>query len=176
MKITFYFKISALAVGLACTMGANAADGTLTINGTAIAQGCQIQGQSYTVAVLDFGTVSPAAFPSVGSISAKKEINFSLIGCPTSATSVKVMAFGPYDTTNNKLVPFDSSSSAKGLGIALYNKGGSQIAMHSFSSSFPIDASTHAANISLEAALMSTAPVVTGGDFTASALIGMTYN
>lgn len=173
MKKTSLFKVSVLVMGIFSAIGASAADGTLNISGSTIAQGCQVRGEGRSNVVTDFGTVSPELFPTVGSISPKKEINFVLENCPASVTSVKVM---PVGVAKNNIIQLNVGETAGTLGVAIYNKGGALIPPNTNSNSIPISADTHTANISLETALMSTAAVVKAGDISATAFVSFAYN
>ncbi|MGY2799621.1 major type 1 subunit fimbrin (pilin) [Ewingella americana] len=176
MKMTSLFKMGVLAAGLIAAMGASAADGTVNISGKIIAAGCVIQGASTVAAQIDFGTLTPASFPAVGTLSPKKDVNFTLENCPTSVTSTKLIFTGTASVTDAALFALDPSSTATGLGIALFNKNGSQIPANGSSVVFPIDATTHTATIALQTAVKSTEKTVGGGTFVSRAIFAMTYN
>ncbi|QMV52096.1 fimbrial protein [Ewingella americana] len=175
MKMTSLFKMSMLAAGMFAALGANAADGTINVNGSIVAAGCVVEGAE-TVTEVNFGTLSPQNFTAVGTISDKKDVSFVLKDCPASLTSAKLVFMGRTDTTNTQLVQLYDTSKAKGIGIALYKKDGGMIPMNTTSEPFPIDAETGTAAIALQAAVMSTSEVVSGGDFTAVAFFTMSYN
>jgi len=175
MKMTSFFKMSVLAAGMVAAMGANAGDtGTLNVTGTLIATSCTVDASS----TLDvpFDTLSAESFADVGAISEKKDIVLNLTECPISQTGVIFTANGASDATNNQLLALASDSTASGLGIAIYNKGGELIPMHSASAAAPINAETGVATINLEAAAMSTSTDVTGGAFNATTTFVLSYN
>ncbi|TDS92768.1 MULTISPECIES: fimbrial protein [Rahnella] len=175
MKMTSFFKMSVLAAGMVAAMGANAGDtGVLNVTGTVIASSCVVDPSSTTD--VPMGTLSAADFTAVGSISPKQDITLNLTGCPLSQTGVMFAANGAADATNNQLLALSADSIASGLGIALYNKGGDLIPMHSASAAAPIDAEAGTATINLEAAAMSTADAVTGGAFNATTTFTLSYN
>ena len=175
MKMASLFEISVLAAGMVAALGANAADGTINVTGNVVTTGCTVQNEA-TVAEVSFGTLSPQTFTAVGTISDKKPINFVLENCPASLTSAKVYLMGKIHPDNKQLTALDAGANATGIGIALYNKDGAMIPIDSASAAFPIDAETGTANIALQAAVMSTAEVVGGGDFTARTVFAMNYN
>ena len=175
MKMTSLFEMSVLAAGMVAALGANAADGTINVTGNIVTTGCTIQ-NAMTAAEVSFGTLSPQTFTAVGTISDKKPINFVLENCPASLTSAKVYLMGNTNPDNSQLGALDAGANATGIGIALYNKDGAMIPIDSASAAFPIDAETGTANIALQAAVMSTAEVVGGGDFTARTVFAMNYN
>lgn len=175
MKMDSFFKMSVLAAGLVAAMGANAGDtGTLNVTGSIIATSCAVDSSSTTD--VPMGTLAAESFADVGAISEKHDITLNLTGCPVSQTGVLFTANGASDATNNQLLALSSDSLATGLGIALYNKGGELIPMHSASAAAPIDAETGVATINLEAAAMSTAQSVTGGSFNATTTFVLSYN
>ncbi|MFP2468715.1 fimbrial protein [Pseudescherichia vulneris] len=175
MKMDSFFKMSVLAAGLVAAMGANAGDtGTLNVTGSIIATSCAVDASSTTV--VPMGTLSATSFADVGAISAKKDIVLNLTDCPVSQTGVMFTANGASDATNDQLLALSSDSVATGLGIALYNKGGELIPMHSASAAAPINIETGVATINLEAAAMSTAASVTGGSFNATTTFVLSYN
>lgn len=175
MKINTFFKMSVLAAGMVAAMGANAADGTINVAGTIIDTGCQVDAAGIAAPVA-LGDLVPADFPTIGSISAKKDINIVLTGCPASQTGVALTALGAADATNNQLLALNGDSAATGLGIALYNMDGSLIPMNSSSALAAINSETGSATIALQAAAMSTAEAITGGTFTATTNFSLTYN
>lgn len=175
MKLTSLFKMSVLAAGMVAAMGANAADGTINVSGSIIATGCEVDATSIAAPVA-LGDLSPENFATVGSISAKQNINIALTSCPTTQAGVKLTATGAADATNNQLLALSTDSVARGLGIALYNADGTLIPMNSPSASAAINAETGVATIALQAAAMSTATSVTGGAFTATTNFTLSYN
>lgn len=175
MKMTSFFKMSVLAAGMVAAMGANAADGTLQISGNIIASGCTVDSASLATPVA-MGVLQSADFAAVGTISAKQDIAINLTGCPTSQAGVMLSASGSADATNDQLLALSADSTATGLGIALYNKDGALIPMNAASAAAPIDAEAGTATINLQAAAMSTAEDVTGGDFTATTNFTLSYN
>lgn len=48
----------------------------------------------------------------------------NITGCPRSQASVTFTANGASDATNNQLLALSADSTATGVGIAIYNKGG----------------------------------------------------
>jgi major type 1 subunit fimbrin (pilin) len=175
LKLNTFFKMSVLAAGMVAALGANASDGTITVNGSIIATGCQVDAASIAAPVV-LGDLSPENFPAIGSISEKQNINVVLTACPTTQAGVKLTAIGTPDATNDQLLALNSDSTATGLGIALYNSDGSLIPMNSPSASAAIDAETGGATVALQAAAMSTAAQVTGGAFTATTNFTLSYN
>ncbi|WP_426785921.1 fimbrial protein (plasmid) [Rahnella variigena] len=175
MKLNTFFKMSVLAAGMVAAMGANAVDGTINVGGTIIETGCQVDAASIAAPV-DLGELVPGNFPTIGSISDKKDINVVLTGCPVTQAGVVLTALGAADATNNQLLALNGDSTATGLGIALYNMDGSLIPMNSSSAVAAINAETGSATISMQAAAMSTADTVTGGAFSATTNFSLTYN
>ena len=175
MKLNTFVKMSVLAAGMVAAMGANAADGSLSVSGQIIASACQVDAASIS-APINMGTLVPAGFPTVGSISQKKDINVVLTACPLSQAGVMLTATGSADAVNNELLALNSDSAATGLGIALYNMDGSLIPMNSPSAAAAIDPTTGGATIALQAAAMSTADTVSSGAFTATTNFTLSYN
>ncbi|MCM2444767.1 MULTISPECIES: fimbrial protein [Rahnella] len=175
MKINTFFKMSVLAAGMVAALGANAADGTINVGGTIIETGCQVDAASIAAPVA-LGDMASTSFPTIGSISAKKDINVVLTECPVTQSGVSLIALGAADATNNELLALNDESTAAGLGIALYNMDGSLIPMNSSSAVASINAETGSATIAMQAAAMSTAEKVTAGAFTATTNFSLTYN
>ncbi|WP_435955426.1 fimbrial protein [Dryocola sp. BD626] len=173
MKMTSFFKMSVLAAGMVAAMGANAADGKLQVTGTVIQGACAVDASSTTD--VSFDEIQGTTFNAVGAVSQKKDITLNLTGCPTAQTGVMFTAGGAVHADNDQLLAI-SSPSVTGLGIAIYNKGGEIIPMRSTSAPAAIDPDSGTATINLEAAAMSTAAAVTGGDFTATSSFVLTYN
>lgn len=174
MKVTSFFKMSVLAAGMVAAMGANAEDGTITVSGTVIAAGCEVDAASIAAPIV-FNDLDAGALSTVGTISDKQDINIALTACPVSQAGVMFTASGTADATNNQLLALSGDSVATGMGIAIYNKDGDLIPMNSASAAAAIDAETGTATIALQAAVMSTA-VVTAGTFAATTNFSLIYN
>jgi major type 1 subunit fimbrin (pilin) len=170
LKLTL---IAALFSSLGVSV-ANASEGTLIFSGSLVEASCSIDPSSTTDVPL--GEVDATAFSTVGDISPKRDITINLTGCPTSQTGVTLTNTGQADATNNNLLAVSGDSSATGLGVAIYNKGGELIPMASASAAAPIDPETGTATINLEAAAMSTAESVGAGDYTATTNFELSYN
>ena len=174
MKVTSFLKMSVLAAGMVTAMGANAIDGTISVTGSTIETGCIIQG-GHLLSTISLGNLIPDNFPTVGSISEKKDVVIVLAACPATQTGVKLTTAGTPDTTNNQLLALSSNSSATGLAIAMYNKGGMLIPINTASAVATIS-EDRTARIELQAAAISTATTVTSGDFSATTEFNLTYN
>lgn len=174
MKVTSFLKFSVLAAGMVAAMGANAADGTITVAGSTVASGCIINYYD-KAATITLGNMTPSTFTTVGSSSEKKDITIKLTDCPSTLTGVKFTAIGAADKDNNQIIALSAGSTASGLGIALYNKSGALIPVNSPSAAATI-AADGTAKIELQAAAMSTSAQVASGDFSATTEFNLTYN
>jgi len=176
MKMTSFFKMSVLAVGMVAALGANAADdGTINITGELLASACQVDAASISSPIA-LGDIASGTFAKVGDASTKMPFSIHITDCPDSVTEVMMAAVGTKDATNQDLLALASDSLAAGLGIALYNNDDSQIKMGNTTAPVAISADTHEATIAMKAAAVSTAASVAGGAFSANTNFILSYN
>lgn len=173
MKANYLALTLVSAIGL-MSHTVSAADGTITFTGAISADSCTIDtaSKNYTV---NMGQVAKTVFTAIGTVGPQTAFKLTLSGCPQSVTGVQFTpTSGLIDTSNSDLLGLDPTSTATGLGIALYDGNGDQIPYRSASAQvYPV--TDGAATINLSAALMSTANTVTSGDFTATTPFFITY-
>lgn len=164
-----------LLSGMAFSASSLAADGRITFKGTITSAACTVTdpSSSGTGGVVDFGTVSSDALKGAGTKAMPVGFNISLTNCPSTVSKASVVFDGVADSVNSKLLALDSSSTAKGFGIALYDKNDAQIGVKEKSNAYSI--STGDNNLSFNARLMSTTAAVTAGNFTSSADFTVNY-
>ncbi len=153
-------KISliAAAIGaLAIQSPAMAADGAgvLNFSGNIIQAGCKFNGADTFTMATDFGTVAANAFATVGARARlDKPITIQLTNCPGNPTGTTAstingtkVALGfrrPVNVSTtglaNNVAPLDGTSTAKGVGVGLWNTNGTAIALDS-ETDFPYDMS-----------------------------------
>lgn len=173
------FKKAAVAIALFAGIGISAssfaADGTITFKGTITSAACTVTDPSSTGTggVVDFGTVSSDALKGAGTKAMPVGFNISLTNCPSTVSKASVVFDGVADSTNSKLLALDSSSTAKGFGIALYDQNDAQIGVKEKSNAYSI--STGDNQLAFNARLMSTSTAVTAGNFTSSADFTVNY-
>ncbi|MDM0044283.1 fimbrial protein [Variovorax dokdonensis] len=126
------FNLSAVAIVAAATfasIGAQAADGTITFNGTVTDTTCSINGAAAgagdkTITLPSVSKASLAAAGQTAGTSSPADIKFALTGCTGSATKV-VARFenGPtVDQASGRLVNTAGAGAATNVQIELLNK------------------------------------------------------
>jgi len=165
----------ALVSGFAVSASSFTADGTITFKGTITSAACTVTdpSSSGTGGTVDFGTVSSDALKGAGTKAMPVGFNISLTDCPSTVTKASVVFDGVADSTNSKLLALDKSSTAKGFGIALYDKNEAQIGVKEKSEAYTINTGDN--DLAFNARLMSTSAAVTAGNFTSSADFTVNY-
>ena len=116
-----FLKKSLLTVALFSSFAftaANAADGTIIINGEIIAAGCEVTttDQEQTISL---GTVAESSFGAVGSTSSSASFRISMENCPSALRNARVVFDGNRDTSDSSLLQVDGG--AAGVGIAVFD-------------------------------------------------------
>ena len=112
-----------LAAILGATFAEASSEGVVNFDGEIISSGCDIAPGSESQSV-DMGEVSAQSFAGIGSTLGSAEFQIELISCHSSLTSVGVIFDGPPNSTDPSILALQGSSSAEGLGIALYEADG----------------------------------------------------
>ncbi|MGY2798950.1 major type 1 subunit fimbrin (pilin) [Ewingella americana] len=170
-------KIIAIAIlaGSAFASVAHAASGTINFTGNVTAATCTIDtgSKNQTVAL---GTVGTTDFPSAGSTSGNGQITMVLSACPAGATQASVSFGGPADPSNGNLLKLDSTATATGVAIALFEDDGStSIPLGQPSKTHPLS-STEQNALTYFAKYQSTAATVGEGTANATADFTVLYN
>jgi major type 1 subunit fimbrin (pilin) len=121
--------VTILAAAAVASFGAQAADGTITFNGTVTDTTCSVSagGSANGDKTVTLPTVSKASLSAAGmtaGVSAPADLKFTLSGCTGSATKV-VARFeaGPtVDATSGRLVNQASTGGATNVQVELLNK------------------------------------------------------
>lgn len=170
---------SALFVSATLVGSAQAATGTITITGSIIDKGCDIQAGSQSLDV-DLGTVDASTFEGkVGSTLGSAPLKIALTGCPeTGVTGVSVVFDGPASTDNTELLAITAGeTSAKGVGVAFYESDSSTlIPLHKPSAVNAVAEGQTDVTLNYVAKYMSTADTVVGGGADATANFTLIYN
>jgi P pilus assembly protein, pilin FimA len=155
---------------------ANAADGTINFTGSITDAACTVDSNSASQNV-NLGTVSSKVFGAVGATASPTNFTIKLTSCPSTVTGASVKFDGTSDTTNTQLLKLASASTAKGVGVAIYEKDASTLVpMHSQSSRQTIDSAQTTNTLAFVAKYMSTADAVTAGTANASTDFTIVYN
>ena len=170
-------KIIAIAIlaGSAFASVAHAASGTINFTGNVTAATCTIDtgSKNQTVAL---GTVGTTDFPTAGSTSGNGQITMVLSACPAGATEGSVSFGGTADPSNSNLLKLDSTATATGVAIALFEDDGSTaIPLGKPSKTHPLS-STEQNSLTYFAKYQSTAATVGEGTANATADFTVLYN
>lgn len=143
-----------------------AADGTINFTGEILESACQVDTSSANQTV-ELGKVSASAFDQSGATAAATKFDIKLTNCPTtdgSPTIASVKFDGTNNTTNPDILALTGTSTAKDVGIAIYEKDGATlIPMSNKSQDNTIDTTSSAVTLSFIAKYMSTAAKVGAG-------------
>lgn len=148
-----------------------ASDGTINFTGTVTETACTVS--SSTVAVA-FGTIASSSFSAAGDVAAPTQFAISLTDCPASVTSATVKFDGTADTTNSNLLALGSSSTAAGLGVAIYDNTGTIVPAATSSSAYTL--ATGSNSLDFVARLMSTSATITAGTVATSTDFTIAYD
>jgi len=116
-----FLKNSLLSVALFSSFtftAANAADGTININGQIIAAGCEVTTTDQTQTI-SLGTVAESSFGAVGSTASSASFSISMENCPAALTNARVVFDGNRDTSDFSLLRVDGD--AAGVAIAVFD-------------------------------------------------------
>lgn len=170
-------KIIVLAIlaGSAFASVANAASGTINFTGNVTADACTVSSASQNQTV-DLGTVSVKDFPAAGATTGDGKISIVLSNCPASARTAAVSFGGPAHAENPNILALASASTAKHVGIALFesdNVTEIPLATKSLAHTLSTTADT---TLTYYAKYKSTAAAVTEGSANAAADFTVLYN
>ncbi|MCP1205607.1 type 1 fimbrial protein [Pantoea sp. B550] len=150
----------------------SASEVTVNINGNISSNTCEVDTASSKLTV-QMGMIATNTFSQTGAASPSVPFDIKLVDCGADASSVSVTFTGTGDSTNGDLVAV-ASGGATGLGIALYDYQGKQIAVNKASNAVTLNANADN-TLNFSAAYVSTAPNVTAGAADGSATFSLTY-
>ncbi|MFJ5159177.1 fimbrial protein [Pantoea sp. NPDC088449] len=165
--------ILAVLAGSALVSTAHAASGTLNFTGTVSADACTVSPTTKSQNI-DLGRVATSDFSAIGATSGSRQISIDLTACPAAITAAAVNFTGPTHADNRKLLALSGASTAKNLGIALFEDDGVTL--------IPIGSTSKSQNLTTTATLtyfakyQSTAATVTDGTAEAAADFTIVYN
>lgn len=166
--------LAALVAG-ACSMAAQAADTTITINGKVTAAACTINNSgSYLVNMDD---VTAATLNSTNSFGAWKPFEVTLSSCPAGTSTVTAAFDGSADGADaNKYANTTGTGYATNVAVQVQNRSGT-VADKGKNSTMMVnvDASRNA-TFDLQARPYSTTGGATVGDINTVVLMNFTYN
>ncbi|TQI77978.1 major type 1 subunit fimbrin (pilin) [Serratia fonticola] len=162
------FAAVLMAMTLATTGSAFAADGTVEFTGKITDTACTIATPKVLV---PFGTVASSSFAKVGDMASSKSFQIKLDDCPASTATVRFDAV--QDGTNPDLFSIGNGSSAAGVGINLFDADNNVIRPNNDSGNYTLIAGSN--TLDFVAKLKSTEASVTVGDILASADFTIVY-
>ena len=183
-----FFKLAVisglmLSAGAAMAAGTDAGGGNIHLKAVVTADSCSVTNDTRDQTI-DMGTFSTAAFTAKGSESGRTPVTIKLVDCPASTTSVgftlEDATVGSADAADATLLALDSSSTAAGVGVALYDAASAGNLIKpgtAATATYAVSATDHTATIALSAALkQDSATAVTAGDFKAVTGFSIVYN
>ncbi|MBV6694000.1 fimbrial protein [Serratia quinivorans] len=174
-------KLIALALFAGSVSVVQAADGTIKFTGNVTETACEVQSD----ASVALGNIQKSAFLSgAGATAGATRFTITLTNCPISTTSATVKFDGTANSTNSSLLALNTGSTAKGLGVALFEADGSTpIPLATASNAITLATTTGAdesavnrATATYVAKYMSTAAAVTAGTADATTNFTVSYN
>ncbi|MEX2944477.1 fimbrial protein [Serratia fonticola] len=166
--------IAMLVVGV-CSLAAQAADTTITINGKVTAAACTVNnGGAYTVTMED---ATAAVLNSANSFGTWKTFDVTLSSCPAGTSSVTATFDGTADGSDaSKYANTVGAGYATNVAVQVQNRSGT-VADKGKNSTMTVnvDASRNA-TFDLQARPYSTAGGATVGDINTAVLMNFTYN
>jgi len=174
MKKTL-IALSLLAAPVAFS-SAYAADGSINFTGNITDAACTVDTDSASQTI-NLGTVSSKAFQAAGATAAPTKFDIKLTQCPVTVTSASVKFDGSIDSNNSDLLALSNSSTAQGLGVAIYeSNSATQIPLLTASAAQTIDSAAATNTLSFVAKYMATANTVTAGSANAVTDFTIVYN
>lgn len=167
--------VLAILAGSVFASVANAASGTINFTGNVTADACTVSSASQNQTI-DLGTVSVNDFPASGATTGDGRISIVLSNCPATALTAAVSFGGPADAANPNLLALASASTAKNLGIALFESDNTtEIPLATKSKTHTLS-TTVDTTLTYFAKYKSTAATVTAGTANAVADFTVLYN
>jgi minor fimbrial subunit len=146
-----------------------AADVTITVDGSVIARPCQSLPGDKTV---DFGDVYATSLNTAGSSTAWIDIPLELRQCPVGTSTVKVTFNGPVATNPDYYANSSSPGSAGGIELELQDDLGS-ILRNGVSRDIPVNFTNGTASLTVKGRVRSESGMTTEGSI--NAVINVTY-
>lgn len=173
--------ISALMISAGTAMATDG--GSIHMKAVVTAKSCAVSNDTRDQTI-DMGSFATASFTGKGSESARTPFHIKLHDCPASTTSVgftlEGATVGTADANDNTLLALDASSTATGVGVAMYDAaaGGSAIKPGTEAgATYQVNATDASADIALSASLKQTTDApATAGDFRAVTGFSIIYN
>jgi len=156
------------------TITANATSGVINFTGNIQTAACTVSAASQNQDV-PLGNVAAADFTSTGATAANGKISVVLSACPETVTAASVSFGGPADQINGNLLALSTTSTAKNVGIALFETDSTPLPLSTKSRSLPVTAGGET-TLTYFAKYQSTAPTVTEGSANAAADFTVLYN
>jgi major type 1 subunit fimbrin (pilin) len=177
-----FFKLAVIAGLMSSACSAMAVDGgAIHLKAVVTADSCSVSNETRDQTV-PMGSFSSSAFSAKGSESTRTPFHIKLMDCPASTVSVgftlEDATVGSADTADDTLLALDSTSTATGVGVAMYDAAtGGAIIKPGAAAAATYPVTSGAADIALSAALKQDGDTaVTAGDFKAITGFSIVYN
>ncbi|HBT4722675.1 TPA: type 1 fimbrial protein [Klebsiella quasipneumoniae subsp. similipneumoniae] len=165
--------VAAASLTAASAMAGGA--GQINFNGSITDVACTIVNTPSNPLDVPLGTYGSNEFKAVGDSTAKKDVKIALSDCPATVTSASVIFDGANDPTNADLLALTTEEGvATGIGIQLYDKDQAEVALHTASKAYALEAGNN--TLPFYAAYKSTAAAVTPGSANGVANFSIIYN
>lgn len=165
-----------LVIGLlsaVCSFSTWAVDGTVHFQGAITDQACEIDGDSGTDFTVQLGKYGTNEFKNAGATTVPKKFSLKLKNCPQTVTQAAVRFGGTPDGSDDVLKLADGST-AKKVGVQLYNNDSSKLPLGVDSASYTINEGNN--SLDFKAAYIATAVPVEPGSANADATFSINYN
>ncbi|MHC9002345.1 fimbrial protein [Enterobacter adelaidei] len=175
MKKNMFVVALVAAASLSAANAIAGGAGQVNFTGSITDDACTIVNTVTSPLDVPLGTYGSNEFTAVGSETAKKDVKIALSNCPATVTSASVNFDGTSDATNASLLALtDEAGVATGVGIQLYDKDQSPLALHTPSSAHDLVTGDNV--LPFYAAYKSTAATVTAGPANGVANFSVIYN
>lgn len=146
-----------------------AADVTITVNGSVVARACQTGDTT-----VDFGNVYTTSLNTPGSATAWQNITLALSDCPVGTSSVKVDFTGPQATDPNYYANSSNPGDAGGIELELQDSLNGLL-QNGASRQIPVDFNTGTASLPVKVRVRSENGAPTEGKIDAAITVTYTY-
>ncbi len=169
-------NVLAAAVVTGISFAAHAADGKINFTGTILDSACTVNTGTATQTV-DLGQIPKSSFSAKGDVAAATRFTIVLDNCPTAVKTASVKFDGTADANDTSILALSSGQTAKGVGVALYEKDGvTPIPLATLSKSLTLDTTASYSNqMAFVAKYKATEATVTAGTANASSDFTITY-
>jgi len=154
-----------LSVGLVLLSASVNAEsgGAISIIGAIADQACVIDSES-SDQIVSMGNISTSAFRSAGQVASPTRFSLIMRDCPETMNYVSVKFSGVSDLANPSLLSLDETSTARGVGIAIYESDSDTLLpLYSESNRRLVENHSESIQMSFIAKYMATAAAVSPG-------------